>query len=87
MTVAVDLPTAVGASLILASALLVKRLCETTQVIADEDVTQVNSPGQTTIGKKIPDGVLVFRIFCAFFFGQLISWNRRCGGRASCRRC
>jgi len=82
LTVAIDLPTAVGASLILASALLVKRLSETTQVIADEDVTQASSPGQTTAGKKIPEGVLVFRIFGAFFFGaadKLESSLRRSG--------
>jgi SulP family sulfate permease len=69
LTVTVDLPVAVGASLILASALLVKRLSETTSVVPDEDVTQAGSPGQTTAGKKIPDGVMVFRIFGAFFFG------------------
>jgi sulfate permease, SulP family len=69
LTVAVDLPVAVGASLILASALLVKRLSETTSVVPDEDVTQASSPGQTTAGKNIPEGVMVFRIFGAFFFG------------------
>jgi SulP family sulfate permease len=69
LTVAVDLPTAVGASLILASALLVKRLSEATHVTAEEDVTQGSSPGQTTAGREIPEGVLVFRIFGAFFFG------------------
>jgi SulP family sulfate permease len=69
LTVAVDLPVAVGASLILASALLVKRLSETTNVVPDEAVTQASSPGQTTAGKNIPEGVLVFRIFGAFFFG------------------
>ena len=69
LTVMVDLPTAVGASLILASALLVKRLSEATHVDADEEVTHANSPGQTTAGKNIPDGVIVFRIFGAFFFG------------------
>lgn len=82
LTVAVDLPTAVGASLILASALLVKRLSETTQVIADADVTQANASGQTAIGKTIPEGVLVFRIFGAFFFGaadKLESSLRRSG--------
>jgi SulP family sulfate permease len=82
LTVAVDLPTAVGASLILASALLVKRLSETTHVSAEEDVTQANAPGQTTAGKKIPEGVLVFRIFGAFFFGaadKLESSLRRSG--------
>src|SRR5258706_2089777 len=55
LTVTVDLPTAVGASLVLASALLVKRLSETTKVTADEEVTQAEAPGQTTTGKTIPD--------------------------------
>src|SRR5277367_2640758 len=69
LTVTVDLPTAVGASLILASALLVKRLSETAQVVVDEGVTQATSRGQTTAEKIIPEGVVVFRIFGAFFFG------------------
>jgi sulfate permease, SulP family len=82
LTIAVDLPTAVGASLILASALLVKRLSETTHVNEDDGVTQFISPGQTMAGKNIPDGVMVFRIFGAFFFGaadKLESSLRRAG--------
>ena len=82
LTVAVDLPTAVGASLILASALLVKRLSETSQVGADEGVTGAGAPGQMTAGKDIPEGVVVFRIFGAFFFGaadKLESSLRRSG--------
>ncbi len=69
LTVAVDLPTAVGASLILASALMVKRMAETAQVEPDAQVTQGNAPGQQTEGKIIPQGVMVFRVFGAFFFG------------------
>jgi SulP family sulfate permease len=69
LTVVTELPVAVGASLVLASALLVKRLSETTQVHADEEVTQASAPGQTTSGRMIPEGVLVFRVFGAFFFG------------------
>jgi SulP family sulfate permease len=69
LTVMVDLPTAVGTSLVLASALLVKRLSETTQVSADEEVTHAEAPGQTTAGRTIPKGVMVFRVFGAFFFG------------------
>jgi sulfate permease, SulP family len=69
LTVVTELPVAVGASLVLASALLVKRLSETTQIHADEEVTQANAPGQTTSGRTIPEGVLVFRVFGAFFFG------------------
>jgi len=63
--VCIDLPTAVGASLILASALLVARLSELTHVHADEGNPAGN--GGTTV--KIPAGVMVFRIFGAFFFG------------------
>lgn len=69
LTVCIDLPTAVGASLILASALLVRRLSELTQIQADESVTQGNASGQTVAGKEIPEGVLIFRIFGAVFFG------------------
>jgi SulP family sulfate permease len=69
LTVVTELPVAVGTSLVLASALLVKRLSETTQVHADEEVTQANAPGQATSGRVISEGVLVFRVFGAFFFG------------------
>ena len=83
LTVVLDLPTAVGASLILASALMVKRLAETAHVEPDAGVTQGDSPGQQTAGKIIPEGVLVFRVFGAFFFGaadKLESSLRRAGG-------
>ncbi len=82
LTVFLDLPTAVGTSLILASALLVKRLAETAHIEPDAEVTQGNSPGQQIGEKKIPDGVVVFRIFGAFFFGaadKLESSLRRAG--------
>lgn len=69
LTITVDLPVAVGTSLVLASALLVKRLSDTTHVTPEEDVTQASAPGQTTRGRTIPPGVLVFRVFGAFFFG------------------
>jgi len=69
LTVVLDLPTAVGTSLILASALLVKRLAETAYVEADAEVTQGNAPGQQVTDKALPDGVVVFRVFGALFFG------------------
>ncbi len=69
LTVVTELPVAVGASLVLASALLVKRLSETTSVSADDEVTQGNAPGQTPSGRELPKGVMVFRVFGAFFFG------------------
>ncbi len=82
LTIFLDLPTAVGTSLILASALLVKRLAETAHIEPDVEVTQGNSPGQQVGGKNVPDGVVVFRIFGAFFFGaadKLESSLRRTG--------
>jgi SulP family sulfate permease len=82
LTVMVDLPVAVGTSLILASALLVKRLAETAYVEPDPEVTQGDSASQQTAGRVIPPGVLVFRIFGAFFFGaadKLESSLRRAG--------
>jgi SulP family sulfate permease len=83
LTVTVDLPVAVGASLILASALLVKRLADSTHITPDEDVTQANAASQTTEGKVVPKGVMVFRVFGAFFFGaadKLETSLERAGG-------
>jgi len=82
LTVAVDLPTAVGTSLVLASALLVKRLSDASHVKEDEEVTHANEPGQQLSGKSVPEGVVVFRVFGAFFFGaadKLESSLRRAG--------
>ncbi len=82
LTVALDLPTAVGSSLILASALLVKRLAETAYVEPDPEVTQGDAPGQQVAGQQIPQGVVVYRVFGAFFFGaadKLESSLRRAG--------
>ena len=78
LTVAVDLPTAVGTSLVLASALLVKRLSDASHVKEDEEVTHANAPGQSLAGREIPRGVMAYRVFGAFFFGaadKLEHWN------------
>lgn len=69
LTVIADLTFAVGAALLLAAALLIKRISDTSDVTADEEVTHAESPGQTTRGKVVPKGVMVFRVFGAFFFG------------------
>jgi SulP family sulfate permease len=84
LTVIADLTLAVGAAMLLAALFLIKRISETTQVTADEEVTQGNAPGQTTRGRTIPEGVLVFRVFGAFFFGaadKLESTLRAAGGQ------
>lgn len=71
LTIVADLTLAVGAALLLASALLVKRVSDTSQVAPDEEVTHAQSPEQTVEGKVVPPGVLVFRVFGAFFFGAV----------------
>jgi sulfate permease, SulP family len=69
LTVCIDLPTAVGASLILASALLVRQLSELTLIHPEEEVREGGNNRQTIEGRQIPDGVMAFRVFGAFFFG------------------
>ena len=71
---------------ILASALLVKRLSETAHVEPDAEVTQGNAPAQQTAGKVIPEGVMVFRIFGAFFFGAADKLESSLRRRANCPR-
>jgi len=71
LTVVLDLPTAVGTSLVLASALLIKRLSDETDVKADDEVTHANEPGQAMAGRTLPKGVMAFRAFGAFFFGAV----------------
>lgn len=69
-------------ALSLASALLVKRLSDASHVKADEEVTHADAPGQTLSEKVIPKGVVIFRVFGAFFFGaadKLESSLRRAG--------
>ncbi len=71
LTIFVDLTFAVGVALLLAAAFLIRRIAENTQVTADDEVTHASSPEQSAAGKVVPDGVLVFRVFGAFFFGAV----------------
>jgi len=71
LTVLVDLTFAVGAALLLAAAFLIRRIAENTQITADEEVTQAGSAGQSPAGRQVPEGVMVFRVFGAFFFGAV----------------
>ena len=69
LTVCIDLPTAVGVSLILASVLLVHRLSELSHVKEDEEGAQIVATEQQAVDRKIPGNVMVFRVFGTFFFG------------------
>jgi SulP family sulfate permease len=69
LTVLFDLVVAVEVGMVLAAILFIKRVSETTEIsrVTDEDVLE--SPEQMAQGKRIPDGVLVYRIFGPFLFG------------------
>lgn len=69
LTVLFDLVVAVEVGMVLAAILFIKRVSETTEIsrVTDEDVLE--SPEQMAQGKRIPKGVLVYRIFGPFLFG------------------
>ena len=60
LTVIVDLTVAVEIGMVLAAILFIKRSSET---------TQTEGSHHSLVGKEVPHGVLVYRIFGAFFFG------------------
>lgn len=66
LTVLIDLTVAVEVGMVLAAILFIKRISETTQI------TAIDPAGETHgafAAKNLPEGVLVFRLFGAFFFG------------------
>jgi sulfate permease, SulP family len=69
LTVAVDLTVAVEVGIVLAAVLFIKRVSETTQITAVDENTETEGPHHSLIGKKVPNGVMVYRIFGSFFFG------------------
>jgi sulfate permease, SulP family len=69
LTVLVDLTVAVEVGMVLAAVLFIKRISETTQIMAVDESTDTEGAHHSLVGKQVPDEVLVFRIFGAFFFG------------------
>ncbi len=69
LTVLVDLTVAVEVGMVLAAVLFIKRVSETTQIMAVDERTETEGAHHSLVGKHVPDEVLVFRIFGAFFFG------------------
>src|SRR5581483_7191020 len=67
LTTCFDLATAVEYGLILAGALFVKRIADTTQVAALDDAS-VAPQGHEAV-KDVPRGVLIYRVFGALLFG------------------
>jgi len=69
LTVVVDLTVAVEIGMVLAAVLFIKRVSETTQITAVDETTETEGPQHSLVGKEIPRGVMVYRIFGSFFFG------------------
>ncbi|MES1167283.1 MAG: SulP family inorganic anion transporter, partial [Pseudomonadota bacterium] len=80
LTTCFDLTVAVKYGLILAAALFIKRIADTTQVFA-HDESASTSQGHEPVA-NLPPGVLVYRVFGALMFGaadKLDSVMRRAG--------
>jgi SulP family sulfate permease len=69
LTVVLDLPRAVMIGMVMASFLLIRRLSETTHISMVDESNDSDGPQHSIIGKEVPQGVLIYRIFGAFFFG------------------
>lgn len=69
LTVLADLTLAVEVGVVLAALLMVKRVSETSQITAVDETTETEGSHHSLVGKRVPEGVLVFRVFGAFFFG------------------
>jgi sulfate permease, SulP family len=69
LTVLVDLTVAVEIGMVLAAILFIKRISETTQITAVDSATDTEGAHHSLAGREVPEGVVVFRVFGAFFFG------------------
>jgi SulP family sulfate permease len=48
---------------------MVKRIAETSRITAVDEATETEGSQHSLVGKAVPEGVLIFRVFGAFFFG------------------
>lgn len=69
LTVLVDLTVAVEVGMVIAAVLFIKRVSETTEITSVDETSETEGSQHSLVGKEIPHGVLVFRLFGAFFFG------------------
>jgi SulP family sulfate permease len=69
LTVIIDLTVAVETGMVLAAMLFIKRVSDTTQITAVDESTETEGAHHSLIGKDIPKGVMIYRIFGSFFFG------------------
>lgn len=69
LTVLVNLTVAVEVGIVLAALLFMSRISETTRIMAVDESTETEGSQHSLVGREVPDGVLIFRVFGAFFFG------------------
>ena len=69
LTIIIDLTIAVEIGMVLAAMLFIKRVSETTQITAVDESNETEGPQHSLIGREIPQGVMIYRIFGSFFFG------------------
>ena len=69
LTVAVDLTVAVEIGIVMAAVLFIKRVSETSHITEVDETTETDGPQHSLLGKDIPEGVMLYRMFGAFFFG------------------
>ena len=69
LTVLTSLTLAVEVGVVLAALLMVKRISETSKITAVDEATETEGSHHSLVGKVVPEGVLIFRVFGAFFFG------------------
>lgn len=69
LTVVIDLTVAVEIGMVLAAVLFIKRVSETTQITSVDEISETEGPQHSLVGKEIPKGVMIYRIFGSFFFG------------------
>lgn len=69
LTVMMDLTVAVEVGMVMAAFLFIKRVSETTQITKVTPESEPEGAHHSLIGKDVPSGVMVYRIYGPFFFG------------------
>ncbi len=69
LTVLTNLTLAVEVGVVLACLLMLKRIAENSKITAVDETNETEGSHHSLVGREIPKGVLVFRVFGAFFFG------------------
>jgi SulP family sulfate permease len=69
LTVIIDLTVAVEVGMVLAAVLFIKRVSETSQITAVDETSETEGTQHSLAGRQIPEGVMVYRMFGALFFG------------------